>query len=257
MILAVHNPKGGVGKTATAVNLATALARSHRKVLLVDLEPFASASLALGVRRQDLRPSIADVLLNHVRAAEAVRPAPGAPDLRLITGSLAMANIDMALRHVRQPERRLADAVRPLNVRFDIVILDTPCGFSLIPLSALAAAQELIVPVTAEYVPLEALAQFLQWYHDLRSQRKGLATLLGILLTMVDNRAQATREIIEILRVHNRGGVFTTEIPRDPRLAEAPSHGLPVAMYSPRSRAAAAYERLAQEVLRRLSKRSH
>jgi chromosome partitioning protein len=255
MILAVHNPKGGVGKTTTAVNVAAVLAGMGRKVLLIDLEAYAGSSISLGLRPRDLRPSIVDVLLDRVRPIDAVRALPRFPNLHLITGSLALTQIDASLLELRHPERRLADVVHPLGTVFDYVVLDSPVGFSLVPFSVPFAAQHLVVPVTTSYLPLEALAQFLRWYRDLRRTRKGLASLLGIVLTFVDNRAQATREIVDIIRVHNREGVFTSEIPRDPRVTEAPSHGQPLVLYAPKSRAAAAYQRLTDEILHRLSKR--
>jgi chromosome partitioning protein len=236
------------------VNVAAVLAHTRCKVLLIDLSGFASASISLGVRPDDLRPSVAEVLLNQVRPAAAVRLVPGSPNLHLMTGSVRLTELETSLGQLRQAERRLADSIRPLSALFDVIILDTPPGFSVLPLSALAAAQQLIVPVPAEYLAIEALAQFLRWYRDLSMHRKGLATLLGIVLTMVDRREQAAREIIEILRVHNRGGVFATEIPRDPRVAEAPSHGLPLVAYAPRSRATVAYERLGREIRKRLPK---
>jgi chromosome partitioning protein len=255
-IIAVYNPSGGVGKTTTAVNVATVLARMDRRVLVIDLQADAGASISLGIRPAELRPSMAEVLLGQVRGADAVRVVSGLPNVHLITASSALTDIDKSLRHARQPERRLADAIRPLSRTFDYVILDSPVGFSLMPVSVPVAAGHIIVPVPAEYLALEALAHFLRWYRDLRASRKGLATLLGIALTMVDYRVQATREIVEIIRVHNREGVFHTEIPRDPRVTEAPSHGVPAVVYAPNSRASDAYHRLTGEILHRLSKRS-
>ena len=255
MILGVHNPKGGTGKTITAVNVAAVLAGMGRRVLLVDLEPYAGSSISLGVAPADLRPSIADVLLGHTGIHEAIRPVTTIDSLYLLTGSPALTEIDRALVDVRAPERRLADLLRPLNASFDMIIVDAPNGFSLASHSVPFAAQHLLVPVTPTYLPLEALAQYLRWYQTLRARRKGLATLLGIVLTQVDYRMAATREIIEIIRVHNRDGVFPTEIPRDPRASEAPSHGVPLTRYAPRSAAAEAYRRLTAEILHRISRR--
>jgi chromosome partitioning protein len=256
MILGVHNPKGGTGKTITAVNVAAVLAGMGRRVLLVDLEPYAGSSISLGVAPADLRPSIADVLLGHIGIQDAIRPVTSIDSLYLLTGSPALTEIDHALVDVRAPERRLAELLRPLNASFDMIIVDAPNGFSLASHSVPFAAQHLLVPVTPTYLPLEALAQYLRWYQTLRSRRKGLATLLGIVLTQVDHRMAATREIIEIIRVHNRDGVFPTEIPRDPRASEAPSHGVPLTRYAPRSAAAEAYRRLTAEVLHRISRRN-
>jgi chromosome partitioning protein len=254
MIIAVYNPKGGVGKTTTAVNTATVLAGSGRSVLLVDLEADMNASISLGVRPNDVRPSIVELLLRERQPADAVRPIAAIPNLHLITGSPALAQMDVALRNVRQPERRLADALRPLSRSFDVVMIDAPAGFSLLSLSVPAVAEHLIVPIRAEYLSLESLAHLLHWYRDRRASRKAVARMAGILLTMVDYRRHATREIIDIIRMHNRRGVFQTEIPEDPRVAEAPSHGVPLVRYS-RSRARSAYHRLVSELETRIARR--
>jgi chromosome partitioning protein len=255
MIIAVFNPKGGVGKTTTAVNMAAILARSGRTVLLVDLEADYNASISLGIGHAQVAPSIADLLLRQKRPDAVIRAVPGSPGLHLITGSPALAEMDTALRNVRQPERRLADVVRPLASQFDAVIVDTPAGFSRVAEGAAMAADHLLVPVRAEYLPLESLAHFLRWYHDRHAARRATAAVAGILLTMVDYRPPATREIVDIIRTHNRRGVLRTEIPLDPRVSEAPSHGVPVVRYAPRSRAAVAYERFVTELLQRLRAR--
>ena len=163
--------------------------------------------------------------------------------------------MDINLRNVRQPERRLADVVKPLASQFDVIMIDAPAGYSLLGLSVPVAADELIVPLRAEYLSLESIAQFLSWYRDRHANRRALARITGILLTMVDYRRQATREIVDIIRLHNRRGVFRTEIPPDPRVAEAPSHGIPLVMYAPSSRASMAYERLTTELLKRARQR--
>jgi chromosome partitioning protein len=251
MIIGVFNPKGGVGKTTTAVNVAAVLARQGRSVLLVDLEADMNASISLGIRPTDLRPSAVDLLLRHRQPAETVRLTT-IENLRLITGAPGLAQMDQSLRNVRQPERRLADMLRPLTRAFDVIVVDAPAGFSLLSLSVPMAADYLIVPVRAEYLSLESLAHLLRWYRDRGSGRK-LAAVAGILLTMVDYRRPATREIVEMIRVHNRRGVFRTEIPQDLRAAEAPSHGVPLLRYT-RSRAATAYRTLVAELDRRIAR---
>jgi chromosome partitioning protein len=255
MIIAVYNPKGGVGKTTTAVNTAAVLAGTGRSVLLVDLEADMNASISVGVRPTDIGPSIVDLLLRERQPADAVRRVAGVPNLHVITAAPALAYMDEALRNVRQREGRLADVLRPLSRSFNVIVIDAPAGFSLLSLSIPAIADYLIVPIRAEYLSLESLAHLLRWYRDRRASRKAGATIAGILLTMVDYRRQATREIIDIIRVHNRRGVFQTEIPEDPRVAEAPSHGVPLVRYS-RSRAASAYRRLVVELEKRLARRS-
>ena len=202
MILAAFNPKGGSGKTTTAVNVAAVLASMGRKVLLIDLEADLNASISLGVRPSDARPSIADVLVREERPADAVRPVTGTTGLFLITGHAALARMDTSLRNVREPERRLADVIKPLAPQFDTIILDSPAGYSLLARSVPLAADQLIVPIRAEYLSLESLAQFLSWYRDFHAERKTTARLAGILLTMVDHRRQATREIIDLSLIH-------------------------------------------------------
>jgi chromosome partitioning protein len=250
MILAAFNPKGGVGKTTTAVNVATVLATSGRTVLLVDLEADLNASISLGVRPAQATPSVAELLLHEKRPTEAVRRIPAIPNLHLITGSPRLAQMDALLRNVRHPRQRLADAIRPLEAQFDTVVIDAPAGFSVVALSVPTVAQHLVVPTRAEYLSLESLAQFLRWYRDARASGEARAQVAGILLTMVDYRRQATREIVHIIRLHNPRGVFREEIPQDPRAAEAPSHGVPLVGYA-RARASLAYERFTRELLKR------
>jgi chromosome partitioning protein len=256
LIIAAFNPKGGAGKTTTAVNVSTVLAGMGKSVLLIDLESDLNASISLGVRPGDAHLSSAEILLHHRRPADAVRTVEGVDNLFLITGSPRLATMDAALRNVRQPERRLADIVKPLASQFDAVVLDAPSGHSQLALSVPLAADELIVPMRAEYLSLESLAQFLSAYRDRQTARGALARVTGILLTMVDYRRQATREIVDIIRVHNRRGVFRTEIPADPRVAEAPSHGKPLVVYSSRCRACRAYEQFTIELLKRIGRRA-
>jgi chromosome partitioning protein len=253
MIIAAFNPNGGVGKTTTAVNVAASFARTGRSVLLVDLEADMNASISLGIGPGDASPSIADVLLKRRRPLDAVRPITGVPNLHLITGTPALADMDDGLRNVRQPERRLADVVGPLRADFDVIIMDSPAGYSALALSVPLAANHLIVPIRADYLSLESLAHLLRWYRDRHTARKATAALRGIVLTMVDHRRQATREIVQIIRAHNRHGVFRTEIPEDPRAAEAPSHGKPLVAYA-RSKAARAYADLTRELIARIKR---
>ena len=254
MIIAAFNPKGGVGKTTTAVNLAAILARQGRSVVLVDLEADMNASISLGVRPADAAPSIVDALRRNRAYPDPVRPVRGIPNLHLITGSPGLTGIEAVLRNVHRPERRLADTLRPLTARYDDVVIDSPAGYSTLALSVPAIAEHLVIPTRAEYLPLESVAHFLRWYKDW-SARPGFAAVTGMLLTRVDYRRQATREIVDIIRSHNRRGVFATEIPEDPRVTEAPSHGVPLVTYARLSRAARAYRAFADELRQRIARR--
>jgi chromosome partitioning protein len=215
-----------------------------------------NASISLGVRPNDVHPSIADVLMHRERASEAVRTIKKIPNLHLISGAPSLAAIDHGLRHVRQPERRLADVIQPLAPAYETVLLDCPAGFSLMTLSVPNAAEHLVVPIRADYLALESLASLLRWYRDRRASGHAAARLTGILLTMVDYKRKATREIVDIIRTHNRQGVFKTEVPLDSRAAEVPSHGVPLTVYK-RSAAASAYSDLTRELLKRIQRSSH
>jgi chromosome partitioning protein len=251
MIIAAFNPKGGTGKTTTAVSVAAVLAGRGSNVLLVDLEADLNASISLGMRPSESVPSIAEVLLHEARPSLAIRPS-SFPNLSLIPGSPRLAAMDALLRNIKQPERRLADVLRPVARQFDHVVLDSPAGYSVIAQSIPVAADHLVLPIRADYLSLESLAQFLRWYRDRQAARRVSAKVAGMLLTMVSYRRLATREIVKIIRAHNRTGVFRTEIPEDPRVAEAPSHGIPLCTYAPRTRACAAYEQVTTELLARV-----
>jgi chromosome partitioning protein len=253
MIVGAFNPKGGVGKTTTAVNVATVLADLGHPVLVVDLEADMNASISVGVRPKDARLSSADALLHECRPGDAVRTVTGVKNLHIIPGSTLLSDMEARLRHARQPERRVADVIRPLQPEFEFIVVDTSAGYDIVPVGVTVAADYLVMPTRADYLSLESLAHTLRWYRDRRSARRANADIAGILMTMVDHGRQATREIIEIIRVHNRHGVFKTEIPADPRVPEAPSHGVPLVHYS-RSKAAAAYERFAHELLTRIQR---
>ena len=254
MIVAAFNPKGGVGKTTTAINVAAVLADMGRSALVVDLEADMNASISVGVRPAQARVSSANALLHECRPSDAVRSIAGVPNLHIIPGTTALSEMDARLRHARQPERRVADVIRPLVPEFECIILDAPAGYDIVSHGVTMAAEHLILPTRADYLALESLAHTLRWFRDRRAARRGSAEIAGILMTIVDHRRQATREIVDIIRAHNRHGVMQTEIPEDPRVPEAPSHGVPLVHYS-RSKAAAAYERFTHELLTRMQRR--
>ena len=250
MITAIVSRKGGVGKTTTAVNLAAALAGQGHKVLLIDLDSQASTSLCLGVPRWALAPSCADVLLNSLPAAEAVR-ATRMMGLYLMTASTDLASIDRDLGPISGNERHLEIALRSIRDQYDIIVIDCPSVPSLGPLNALVAADNFIVPAVPHYLAIEGVRN-LCGYVDRLQGRHGVPTrLLGILLTMVDYRTRATRENVDRLRDEFEDGVFGVEIRTNTRLAEAPSAGQTIFEYDPASTGADAYYLMAEEYLQR------
>ena len=250
MVIAVLNNKGGVGKTTASVNLGAALASPRRRILLIDLDSQASASLWCGVDRRHLLPSSADCLLHDYPVAKAIRPTP-TRSLDLITGSTELANADLALCDVVGREMTLRHALQPVRDMYDFIILDCPPSLSLIGVNALMAADGLIVPVTPQFLAIEGLVSLLGAVDQVKTRLGSRAKLVGILLTMV-TPTRAADAAIRALRAQHRDKVFQTEITASRALEEAPAEGQTIFQFAPRTRAAEAFDRLAGEFMERV-----
>ncbi|MGH9604469.1 MAG: ParA family protein [Terracidiphilus sp.] len=249
-ILGVVNQKGGVGKTTTAINLAACLAIEGLRVLLADCDPQANASSGLGLQRDDNRRSVYDLLTGECPADQVILPTE-LDRLWLLPSSnnLTGANIEIA----GAPDRaiRLRQALEPIKLEYDLIVLDCPPALDLLTLNVLAAAETLIVPMQAEYFALEGVSELISTLERVRANFNPALTIEGVLLTMYDDRTNLAQQVTDTLRDYFRDRLYHTVIPRNVRLAEAPSHGKPVALYDPRSRGAEAYFELAGEFLAR------
>jgi chromosome partitioning protein len=256
MVIVVINNKGGTGKTTTCVNLSVALANSGYQVLLIDLDSQASASLSLGVRWDNLVPSVANVLFNRTAIEDAIRPST-VPHLDLLTGEMELANTDLILADVPGRENLLAESLKEVREDYDFIICDCPPSLSMLPVNALMTADGYIVPVTPEYLALEGLVSLMDAIERIKQGMDIDAELLGIVFTLVNwglrirQSSRTARKIIGIVREHYGQGVFRTKIRRDVRLSDAPSVGKSIFEFAPRSRVARAHAMFAREVIER------
>ena len=249
-ILGVVNQKGGVGKTTTAINLSACLAIEGLNILLVDCDPQANASSGLGVPRDDNRHSLYDVLVGNAPAEQVILPTD-IKNLWLLPGSKNLTGANVELAGVEGREVRLRDALAPIRGNHDLVVLDCPPALDLLTLNVLVAANSLIVPMQAEYFALEGISELISTLERVRAAFNPEIVIEGVLLTMYDDRTNLAQQVTETLREYFKEKLFQTVIPRNIRLAEAPSHGKPVALYDSRSRGTEAYFELTGEFLAR------
>ena len=247
--IGVINQKGGVGKTTTAINLGAALAL-HRRVLLVDLDPQANATSGVGVG--DFEHTIYDVLTGEVAARQAIR-ATSTENLSVLPASSDLAGAAVELDASSESVSLLTRALLGVRPRFEFIILDAPPSIGALTLNALGASDFLILPVQTEYYALEGIAGMMDTVDRATSSLNPSLAVLGILLTMFDSRTNLSKQVEDNVRQHFKGLVFDAVVPRNVRLAEAPSHGQPIFRYAPTSQGAIAYAALAEEVLNRVS----
>ena len=248
MILSLVNQKGGVGKTTTAVSLTAALTQLGKKVLLCDFDPQANATSGLGVEKRSDRPTIYDVVIGGTDAASAVIHTDYG-DLLPSGADLAGAGIELVSLDRR--EFRLKDALSPLRDVYDFILIDCPPSLELLTLNALCAADQVLVPVQCEYYALEGLSDLMATLRAVKRTYQPRIGIFGLVLTMYDGRTNLSLQVAQEVRRHFPGKVFSTVIPRNVRLSEAPSHGLPITVYDKLSRGAESYLQLAEEVIRK------
>lgn len=253
-IIAIANQKGGVGKTTTSFNLGACLAVSGRKVLLVDADPQANTTSGIGVEPGDNDASIYECLVDNYPAADAIMSTQ-VKGLDIIPSRIDLVGAEVELMSRPDRERAMSRALNEVKDRYDFILIDCSPSLGIITVNALTAADSVLIPVQAEYFALEGIAQLLNTVRIIKSRLRPQLEIEGFLLTMYDARLRLANQIFEELKGHFGDMVFSTVIPRNIKLSESPSHGLPVILYDPDSRGAIAYTQLAKELRARNKKK--
>jgi chromosome partitioning protein len=254
-VIAVANQKGGVGKTTTSVNLSACLAEAGKRVLLIDIDPQGNATSGLGVDRKSVKASVYDLLLEDMSPLDAMVPT-GTDGLFVVPATMDLAGAEIELVPRISRENRLKRVLDPVKDQFDFILMDCPPSLGLLTINALTAADSILIPIQCEYYALEGLSQLMDTFRLVREALNTALEVEGVVLTMFDGRTNLSIQVVEDVKRFFRGKVYRTIITRNVRLSEAPSHGLPITAYDPKSKGAEAYTELAREVIEHVEERA-
>lgn len=253
-IIAIANQKGGVGKTTTAINVAASLATLEHKTLIIDVDPQANATSGVGLDPQEVKSSIYECMVNEVEPASIVQKT-ALPYLDIIPSHINLVGAEVEMINFQKREERMREALHPVKKDYDYIIIDCAPSLGLITINALTASDSLLIPVQCEYFALEGLGKLLNTTKIIQSRLNPNLEIEGILLTMYDSRLRLSNQIVEEVRTHFQQMIFETIIPRNIKLSESPSFGMPVVLYDAESKGAISYLNLAREIINKSKSR--
>nr|WP_314931294.1 AAA family ATPase [Shuttleworthia satelles] len=250
-IIAIANQKGGVGKTTTAINLAACLAEAGKKILLIDCDPQGNATSGLGIDKDHLENSIYEVLLDECGIRQAMQAVDGVENLTVLPSNVNLAGAEVELLEVEDKEYILSNTVDYIRDDYDYILIDCPPSLNILTVNAMTTADSVLVPIQCEYYALEGISQLIHTVELVQERLNPDLTIDGVVFTMYDARTNLSADVVASVRENLNTKVYNTIIPRNVRLAEAPSHGLPIHLYDSRSSGAESYRNLAKEVIER------
>lgn len=248
-IIAVVNQKGGVGKTTTAVNVSAILAKKGKKVLLIDADPQGNASSGVGIDK-NVEKSVYDVIINDIDIEEAIIESP-IKNLSLCPSNINLAGAEVELVSMMSRETRLKEKIEKVENNFHYIIIDCPPSLGLLTINAFTAANSLLIPIQCEYYALEGVGQLMNTVNLVKKQLNKALYIEGVVLTMNDARTNLSNQVISEVKTYFKDNVYKTIIPRNVKLSEAPSFGMPISIYAPKSKGAKCYEKLTNEIIKK------
>ena len=249
-VISIANQKGGVGKTTTAINLSTIIAKKGKKVLMIDADPQGNASSGVGIDRDNIELSVYDILINEVEVEEVVKKT-NIKNLNICPSNINLAGAEVELVSVMSREQRLKEKLDKVKGDYDFIIIDCPPSLGLITLNAFTASDSVLIPVQCEYYALEGLGQLLNTINLVKKHLNKNIEIEGALLTMYDIRTNLSNQVVKEVKKYFNDKVYKNVIPRNVKLSEAPSYGMPISVYDPRSKGAKSYEKFVKEFLKK------